>query len=211
MKIRFVIGFWLLSVVGQAQDVPVKGTYTDMENAVHSVTFLITTGGVENDVDWFFLQERIRYNNEKGESEVLLPHHASEVAFAHDEVKFRMSSVKFSYTDATFGMSRNVEAFVKEEIGGPCKAFNIKMQDENSDLTLEHTLLRKKDQYYLFRYRSEKTNGKKAQDFFSDCAEMVQKLNKKELPKEEGEVLARFYNSYCANSEILPSQHGSGK
>jgi hypothetical protein len=202
-----VILILFLSQAFSAQEKKVKGTYTDLNDAVHNVTMNVSTT-VENLVDWFFLQERIRYIDSTGESANLIPERAKEIRFTYDDVRYKMAAVKFKYIDTYFGTDVNKELFAKIELDGPCRAFAVYMQDNpDNDMVDDFTLIRKNSQYYFFRgNKPEKTNGKKVEDFFADCPELVQKIKKIEMDRNHGESLARFYNTYCVQS--APAESG---
>ncbi len=168
-----------------------------LEYDVLSVMFDIPKGHDLDELDYTRIQNKVRYVDITGRKKILKPEDAVEFRFEHNGEEVRMVSV----SNVTSSLSTSV--FMKLEIDGTLKLYRY----YDATFRTSNTFV---DQPGGIGSKEfiQKGNGnlisvdalsfkEKISDYLSDCTELVEKLEEKDLKKKDISFIVKYYNIYC--------------
>lgn len=154
------------------------------------------------------LQYKIKYFDSTGVKKVLRPEDAVEIRFTYEYEKIRMLSRQNTLgLGNIFSMSSNI--FLRIEIDGDLKLFNYYYTQSSPEMYNASTGITTGGySYSVEKYILQKGDGelkrpkglafkKDMIEYFSDCPELVDKIESKDFRKNDLESIVRFYNSNC--------------
>ena len=169
------------------------------------VTFKIPLSVETQEPNYSFLQHQIRYIDEHGKKQIVLPEDVDEVRFKFDNKTVRMLSRKNTLNLEVQSVVPGF-IFIKLEIDGPLKLFTY-FKNESMSGKASTPL---KDQYsfevekYILQKEFEGLKRPKGMNFkydmthyFSNCPSLSQKIKSKELQSFEMIAIVNYYNSKC--------------
>lgn len=149
------------------------------------------------------IQYKVKYYDERGKKITLRPDNADEIRFRYDGIEIRMISC-MSTSDIGNIFSSSTRIFLKLEMDGPLRLYrfyykqttgagyggapamtyvaeNFVFQKGNGPLKKPRSLGWKKDML----------------EYFSDCPELRERIESKDLRKKEIEEIVAYYNLKC--------------
>jgi len=180
------------------------------QNDTINVTFNIPMKLFTQEPNYERLQYRIKYYDSLNQKKILRPDQAKEIRFLHKNEEIRMLSRYNSLGFSSF-FSMNSNIFLKLEIDGELKLFNYYYSENSPEMYNSATnTFTGANSYSIERYILQKGNGelkrpkrlmfrKDMMEYFSDCPELSQKIEMKELRKKDLEAIIRFYCLNCQN------------
>jgi len=207
-KISFLIILGLiLSIETEAKKLEGKILFDN--DAVH-VKFFIPVNVFSKEINYEKLQYKIKYFDSTGNKFVIKPDQAVEVRFIYKNEEVRILS---RYNSLRLGnvFSVNQRIFLKLEIDGKLKMFkyyytesSLMMYNSSSEVTtggysyqVDKYILQKGSQE-LVKVK-DLTFRKDMMEYFKDCPDLSQMIERKEYRKRDLKKIVSYYNSNCSN------------
>lgn len=162
-----------------------------------------------NAINYFKLQEKVKYTDSFGEKKTLRPEQAKELVFNFNGEEIRMISIPKS-GDLSLGrlLSSSTSIFLKLEVTGNMRLFYYEYKQMNFGVASpagsgSNGYFAYEDKYILqkndgpLKWPKEISFRKDMIEYFSDCPELVAKIERKEFKRDHLIEIVRFYNSYC--------------
>jgi hypothetical protein len=174
------------------------------------VTFLIPFGFLNSQPTYTKLQMRARYVDRSGKKVVIKPDDAKEISFNFKGQNIRMISVNDDLGLQSIFSSQQ-RAFLKLEIDGALRLFTYYFTQNSPGMYNSATGTMSGGTYYnVDKFVLQKKNGplkqprgisfrKDMSEYFSDCPELVERIQKRDLRKGDLEIMVMEYNKKCAD------------
>lgn len=179
-----------------------------LENDTLEVTFKIDVSVLTQAPDFVGMQYKITYYDESGNKKILLPESAKEIQFTHETVNVRMLS-RLNTLGLGNKLSPQSHVFLRLRIDGPLKLFDYYFDASTPANGLSYNAdqhILQKEGRPLMRPRAISFK-KDLTEYFSDCPEMVQKIENKDFHiSRDMFLMVKFYNSNCANKGVVSSE-----
>lgn len=207
---KFAVVFLLCCIVAIANAKKIPGEIVLNNDETVSVTFLIPFGFLSSTPTYTKLQTRVRYIDKSDRRVVLKPGDAKEISFTWKGQRIRMISVHDDLgLQSLFSSQQNV--FLKLEIDGEMRLFtsyfvqtspgmyngSMGMSTGGSYYNVEKFVLQKKGgplkQPRSLSFRKDMS------EYFSDCPELVERIQKRDLRRGDLELMVMEYNKKCAD------------
>jgi hypothetical protein len=207
-RISVLLFFLTLGKVCLAERTP--GTIIFGKNDQEEVVFDLPVA--LNAINYFKLQEKVKYTDSFGIKKTLRPEQAKEIVFNFNGEEIKMISIPKS-GDISLGraFSSSTSFFLKLEIAGKMCLYYYEYREYKQTgfggttsgaptstgyfAYVDKFLLQKKDG--PLKWPRELSFRKDLMEYFSDCPELATKIDKKEFKKDHLIEIVRFYNSYC--------------
>lgn len=152
------------------------------------------------------LQYRVKYYDASGEVFKLKPDDAEEIRFKINNKEFRMLSRHNSLGGGLFSGSSNI--FLELVSDGAVKIFNYYYTQHTPGMYGAGGMVTSGTTISQEKYVLQKGNGtlvrpvgisfkKDMMTFFSDCPELVKRIDSKELRKSDLLLIVSYYNNSC--------------
>jgi hypothetical protein len=176
------------------------------------VTFEIPLQLFTREPDYERLQRKVKYYDVNGKKQTLKPKDAKEIHFTYKNERIRMRARRntSSFLGGTFSLNAGDYIFLRLLEDGPVQLF-LYYYTQNSPGVVDPTtgimtgglmydtdrcLLQKGDAGELTPIRALFFK-KDMSAFFSDCPELVKKIEEKEFKREHLREIVQFYNTQC--------------
>jgi len=208
-KISAVLVIVLLTFIN-AKAKKIEGYIILNNNETVHVTFLIPFGFLSSEPAYEKLQTRVRYLDRSSKKTILKPDDAKEISFSYGGQKIRMLSVRDDLQLSSI-FSSQTKIFLKLEIDGKVRLFTSFFTQNSPGMYNASTGMSTGGYMYnVERYVLQKDNSqlerprgisfrKDMSEFFSDCPELVQKIQKRDFRKGDLELIVKEYNEKCAD------------
>ncbi|MEO7990788.1 MAG: hypothetical protein ABI663_14665 [Chryseolinea sp.] len=149
------------------------------------------------------LQHKIKYYDESGKKQTLGPEDADEIRFRYGGEEIRMiSCANTPDTEAFFSSSTRI--FLKLQIDGPLRLYQFYAKQGTAPNYPGGTGMT----YMAYSFIFQKGNGPLKQpvnlgfkkdmlEYFSDCPALRERIESKDLWKEDMEAMTTYYNQKC--------------
>lgn len=206
MRIHVAIALLLIVNSNVALAKKIKGTIIT-GNETREVTFNVRIPWLAGEPSFEGLQYRVKYFDETGKKHILKPDEATEIRFEHNGQLVRMISCK-NNLDLGNMFTRGSHLFLKLEIDGPLKLLRYYYKQTHGGMmtagggyspgysyTADNLLFMKSDG----RLKQPRALGwkKDMTEYFSDCPQLVNLIQGKDLRRREMEAIVMFYNKNC--------------
>lgn len=208
---KLVFSILLLSLFTNSWAAKVSGVII-LPNDTFNVTLHIPVGFFSKEVNFYKLQQAIKYYDEHGKRITLLPSQVVEYRFTYEYTKYRMVSVKRSGDLSSFFESSSF-IFLQLIVDGRLQVFNYQykamyatpgpsgmpgspgMSMQTTSYNEEKYLLRKKGGE--LKWPKGMFFRKNMIEYFADCPALAEKIKNKEFDKGSILSIASHYNSFC--------------
>jgi hypothetical protein len=203
MKNSLVVVF-LIGLAGFTYAEKVEGMIFYPDGDKEEVIFDLPV--VAGKINYFKLQEKVKFSDSFGEVKVLRPEKVKELRFTFNDEKIRMISLNKSDYVPGSPISSSENIFLKLEVKGNLSLFYYEGTElRNTQIGsyysfIDNYILKKEDGSLLSSNLSTRTTNqfrKIMMEYFSDCPELVTKIEKKEFERQHIREIVGFYNSYC--------------
>lgn len=210
MKNVFLVIIFLLITLSNVKAKKIEGLIILNNDETLEVTFIIPFGFLSPEPSYLKLQTRVRYIDSSNQKKVLKPDDAKEISFMHNGYEIRMLSVQDDLQLSSL-FSSQTKVFLKLEIDGNLKLFNSYATQQSPGMyNASMGMSTGGYSYSVERYVLQKGNGelfrprgisfrKDMSAFFSDCPELVQKIQNKDFRKGDLELIVKEYNKKCVD------------
>jgi hypothetical protein len=207
---KFFVAAVLILVSLQVSAKKIQGRIILNNDEAMNVTFVIPFGFLAGEPAYIKLQTGVKYFDSSNKKIMLKPGDAKEISFTFNGQNIRMLSVDDDLELRSIFSSQE-KVFLKLEIDGAVKLF--------TSYTTQHTAgmyngmtgsMSPGTTYNVEKFVLKKRNGplkrprgivfrKDMSEFFSDCPELVEQIQNKDLRKGDLELMVMEYNKKCAN------------
>lgn len=207
-KIVVVIALTFLVVVAHARKI--EGQIILNNDETLDVTFLIPFGFLSSEPTYTKLQTRVRYIDRSNKKVVLKPDDAKEISFTLNGKEIRMISVTDELIlQSLFSSQQRV--FLKLEIDGALRLFtSYSTQSSPGVSSSSMGGMSVGMSYNVEKFVLQKRGGplkqprslsfrKDMSEYFSDCPELVERIQKRDLKRGDLEIMVMEYNKKCAD------------
>jgi hypothetical protein len=205
-SVKLVLLVWMTTCSLLAYSDKVKGRIIFKQDTLN-VTFNISPKWISGELSFERLQQKIKYIDVNGKKKVLLPDQAREIQFEFGAEKVRMISVPNTLgLGNVFASSKNI--FLRIIVDGRLKLFNYYFTQRSSGFysspgmttggftySVEKFILQ--NEKGELKRPSEITFRKDMAKYFSDCPDLVEKIESKDFRKNDMEFIVKYYNSNC--------------
>jgi hypothetical protein len=207
---KFALAAVLIVVTFQANAKKIPGRIILNNDQAIDVTLMIPFGFLGGEPSYIKLQTGVKYID--GNKKVMLkPGDAKEIVFTINGQTIRMLSVRDDLELQSIFSSQE-KVFLKLEIDGVVKLFTCYLT-QSSPGTYNATtgVMSPGASYNVERFVLKKGNGsltrprgisfrKDMSKFFSDCPELVERIESRDLKKGDLELMVMAYNKNCADN-----------
>jgi hypothetical protein len=164
-----------------------------------NVTFDIKVLLLGSEPNFERIQYKVKYYDENGKKQTLRPDDADEIWFDYDGVEVHMISCS-NTLGSIFSTSNKI--FLKVEIDGPLRLFRYYYKQRMPTGASGSAV------YVADDFIFQKGNGPLKQpkawgwkkdmiEYFSDCPDLRERIENKDLNRSEIEAIVLYYNSNC--------------
>ena len=172
-----------------------------LSNDTINVTFRIPTNGFSGKINYAKLQRNVKYIDSSGKQVKLNPDIATEIRFRFKGKSIRMISVPRKGWNSGISLT-NDNIFLRIVIDGNVKMFiyyynvPIPVNSNGSAIGTEGDYLLRKGDELLKCIENIKFESI-VKEYFSDCSDLVAKINEREMNRDYLEWIINFYNKNC--------------
>jgi len=178
-----------------------QGKVVNVTIKIPSFTFFMSSSSYEQ------LQYKVKYFDEAGNKHILRPDYADEIQFEDGGQLVRMLSRPNTLNLGNiFNMSKNI--FLKLEVDGELKLFSYFYTSRSPGMYTGAGMMMGGYTYTVERFILQKGNGnlkrprtltfrKDMADYFSDCPDLVNKIENKYFKQNDLNSMVAYYNAYC--------------
>nr|NQU89140.1 hypothetical protein [Bacteroidota bacterium] len=181
------------------------------ENDTIDVIIKLPVSLFSQKINYEKLQKKVQYYDSNGKKIKLLPDEAREIRFTYDGEDIRMLSRLNTLKNRNV-FSSGTHIFLRLKNDGKLKLFEYHYTESNGPAinteSSGNTTVTGGTTYSIEKYILQKGNGelkkprgiifrKDMMEYFSDCPELSQKIEQRELKKRDLESIVRLYNSNC--------------
>src|SRR5688572_3920908 len=207
-KIVLVVSLMFGLFNADAKKIPGKIVLNNGETI--NVTLLIPFGFLSSQPTYTKLQMRARYIDASNKKVVIRPDDAKEISFDLNGQTIRMISVNDDLGLQSLFASQK-RAFLKLEIDGALRLFTYYFTQHSPGMYTGSPGGMTGGTYYnVDKFVLQKKNGplkqprgisfrKDMSEYFSDCPELVERIQKRDLRKGDLEIMVMEYNKKCAD------------
>ncbi|NOZ46096.1 MAG: hypothetical protein GXO79_04860 [Chlorobi bacterium] len=207
MRKLFIVVVLGLICSAKVEAKKIKGKILFQDDTIE-VIFNIPIKFFSQEPNYERLQYKVKYYNQSGKKVVIRPDDAEEIRFKYQSKEIRMLSLYNTLgLGNIFSISSNI--FLKLEIDGNLKLFNYYYTQQAPGMYSASTgMVTGGYSYSVEKYILQKGNGKLKRtkgltfkndmiSYFSDCPELVTKIENKEFRKKDIQSIVMYYNSNC--------------
>jgi hypothetical protein len=207
---KYSIAVILFIIFLQAEAKKIQGKIVLNNNETINVTFVIPFGFLSSEPSYLKLQTGVKYVNASNKKIMVRPDDAKEISFSVNGQDIRMLAVDDDLELQSIFSSQE-KVFLKLEIDGAVKLFTSYTTQSSPGMYNGATgSMSPGTTYNIEKFVLKKGNGrltrprgitfrKDMSEFFSDCPELVERIQGRVLKKGDLEIMVREYNKKCSN------------
>ena len=190
----------------------IKGLIITKAQDTLNVTFEIPLELLSKEPDYERLQRKVKYYDENGEKQTLKPEEAKEIHFTYrkEAICMRTRYNTLAFIGGNINLGAGDYIFLKLVEDGTVQLFLYYYTQNSPGVVNPSTgimtggMLYDTDRYILQKGDAGELKQLRALQFkkdmtafFSDCPELVRKIEEKEYKREDLRAMVQFYNTQC--------------
>jgi hypothetical protein len=208
---KFSVAAILILISFQVNAKKIQGKIILNNDQAISVTFIVPFGFLGGEPAYIKLQTGVKYIDSSNKKVMLRPGDAKEISFSINGQNIRMLSVDDDLELQSIFSSQE-KVFLKLEIDGAVKLFTSYTTQSSPGMYNGTTgSMSAGTTYNVEKFVLKKRNGslmrprgiafrKDMSEFFSDCPELVEQIQNRNLRKGDLELMVMEYNKKCADN-----------